>query len=67
MAQNIGQVVKGLDKAMNAMDLEKVSKIMDKFESQFEDLDVKTSVSIASCQFDGYLFENGSSNFHPIT
>jgi len=30
---------------MAAMDLEKVSKIMDKFESQFEDLDVKTGVS----------------------
>ncbi len=41
----MGQVVKGLDKAMSAMDLEKVSKIMDKFESQFENLDVKTSVS----------------------
>lgn len=31
---------------MNSMDLEKVSKIMDKFENQFEDLDVRTSVSI---------------------
>jgi len=44
MTQNIGQIVKGLDKAMNAMDLEKVSKIMDKFESTFEDLDVRSSV-----------------------
>jgi charged multivesicular body protein 1 len=39
-------VVKGLEKAMNAMDLEKVSKIMDKFESQVEDSDVRISVSL---------------------
>ncbi len=43
-------VVKGLEKAMNAMDLEKISKIMDKFESQVEDSDVRISVS--------YLFIN---------
>ena len=39
-------VTKGLDKAMQSMDLEKVSKIMEKFEQQFEDLDVRTSVSL---------------------
>ncbi|KAI4168789.1 MAG: hypothetical protein LQ343_006112 [Gyalolechia ehrenbergii] len=33
-------VVKGMDGAMKAMDLEKISAVMDKFESQFEDLDV---------------------------
>jgi len=44
VTQNIGQVVKGLEKAMNAMDLQKVSQIMDKFEQQFENLDVRTSV-----------------------
>jgi len=44
VTQNIGQVVKGLDKAMNAMDLQKVSQIMDKFESTFENLDVRSSV-----------------------
>lgn len=44
ITQNIGQVVKGLEKAMNAMDLPKVSAIMDKFEQQFENLDVRTSV-----------------------
>ena len=27
------------------MELQKISEVMDKFESQFEDLDVKTSVS----------------------
>eukprot|EP01083_Nonionella_stella_P290174 987437_1 len=34
-------VVKGMDKGLAAMDAEDISKIMDKFESQFEDLDVK--------------------------
>jgi len=40
VSMNIGEVVKGMDIAMNAMDLEKISTIMDKFEKQFEDLDV---------------------------
>lgn len=34
-------VVKGMDRGLAAMDPEQISKIMDKFESQFEDLDVK--------------------------
>ena len=34
-------VVKGMDKGLAAMDPVEISKIMDKFESQFEDLDVK--------------------------
>ena len=41
----MGQVVRSLDKAIGSMDLEKISATMDKFEKQFEDLDVKTSVS----------------------
>ena len=41
----MGSVVKNLDQALNSMDLQKVSAVMDKFESQFEDLDVRTSVS----------------------
>jgi len=36
-------VTKALDKAMSSMDLEKVSQVMEKFESQFEDLDVRTT------------------------
>ena len=40
----MGQVVKALDKAVNTMDLEKISSVMEKFESQFEDMDVRTSV-----------------------
>ena len=38
----MGNVVKGMDSAMKSMDLEKISAIMDKFESHFEDLDVAT-------------------------
>lgn len=41
----MGQVTKALDKALNSMDLQKVSAIMDKFESQVQNLDVHTSVS----------------------
>lgn len=56
----MGSVVKGLDKVMQSMDLEKVrvqqknhccyitlfqiSTVMEKFESQFEDLDVHSQV-----------------------
>uniref|UniRef100_A0A6U5G2I4 Chromatin-modifying protein 1a n=1 Tax=Grammatophora oceanica TaxID=210454 RepID=A0A6U5G2I4_9STRA len=35
-------VTKGLDKSLASMDIEKISALMDKFEQQFEDLDVKT-------------------------
>jgi charged multivesicular body protein 1 len=35
-------VVKGMDKGIASMDINKISTLMDKFESQFEDLDVKT-------------------------
>lgn len=44
VTKNMGSVVKSLDKALNDMELEKVAAIMDKFETQFEDLDVRTSV-----------------------
>ncbi|XP_063693767.1 charged multivesicular body protein 1a-like [Bolinopsis microptera] len=40
MSKDMGHVVKGLDKAMASMDLQKVQEIMDKFESQTENLDV---------------------------
>jgi len=42
----MGTVSKSLERAMSSMDLQKISAIMDKFETQFEDLDVRTSVSI---------------------
>lgn len=34
-------VVKGMDKSLASMNIEQLSKVMDKFEAQFEDLDVK--------------------------
>ncbi|KAJ9106107.1 Vacuolar-sorting protein SNF7 [Naganishia friedmannii] len=40
---SMGQVVRGMDKAMETMNLEKISSVMDKFETQFSDLDVQTS------------------------
>merc|ERR1711957_923354 len=36
-------VVKGMDKGLAGMDVDKISTIMDKFEQQFEDLDVKAA------------------------
>jgi hypothetical protein len=36
-------VVRGMDKAMESMNLERISLVMDKFEAQFADLDVQTS------------------------
>lgn len=35
-------VTKGMEKSLASMDIDQISKIMDKFEQQFEDLDVKT-------------------------
>ncbi|KAG5440685.1 hypothetical protein PCK2_000273 [Pneumocystis canis] len=40
---NMASVVRGMDKAIKSMDLEQIALIMDKFESQFEDLDVQSS------------------------
>merc|ERR1711879_515363 len=37
-------VVEAIDSAMKSMNLEKISNLMDKFEKDFEDLDVQTSV-----------------------
>ncbi|KAF2396191.1 hypothetical protein EJ06DRAFT_534325 [Trichodelitschia bisporula] len=42
VSASMGNVVKGMDAAMKTMDLEKISAIMDRFETQFEDLDVAT-------------------------
>lgn len=40
---NMTSVVKGMDKAMESMNLERISLVMDKFETQFADLDVQTA------------------------
>ena len=44
MTKNMAQVTKALDKALSAMDLQKVSAVMDRFEQQVQNLDVHTSV-----------------------
>ncbi|CAH8871745.1 unnamed protein product [Trichobilharzia szidati] len=43
VVKNIGSVSNELEKAMRTMDLEKLEKVMSKFESQFEDLDVRSA------------------------
>ena len=40
---NMAQVVRGMDRAMESMNPERISAVMDKFEAQFEDLDVQSS------------------------
>ena len=39
----MGQTVKGMDKVLKSMDVEKIGKVMDKFEENFETLDVRTA------------------------
>ena len=39
----MANVVKGMDSAMKNMDLDKISAVMDRFEVQFEDMDVATA------------------------
>ncbi|BGP29494.1 hypothetical protein JCM10296v2_001233 [Rhodotorula toruloides] len=39
---SMAAVVKNMDRAMQDMNLERISAVMDKFESQFEDMDVQT-------------------------
>ena len=40
VTQSMAQTVRGMDQALKSMDLEKIGTVMEKFESQFEDLDV---------------------------
>ncbi|KAF2167036.1 hypothetical protein M409DRAFT_66132 [Zasmidium cellare ATCC 36951] len=39
---SMANVVRGMDSAMKSMNLEQISAVMDRFETQFEDLDVAT-------------------------
>ncbi|KAI1294725.1 Charged multivesicular body protein 1b [Halotydeus destructor] len=43
VTSSMTSVVKAMDVAMKSMSLEKISTVMDKFEKQFEDLDVQSS------------------------
>ncbi|ESL08455.1 hypothetical protein TRSC58_03842 [Trypanosoma rangeli SC58] len=40
VTKGMGQMVKGMDKVLNAMNPEAISNLMDKFEKQFETMDV---------------------------
>lgn len=40
---NMSQVSKGMDKAVQTMNLERIAMVMDKFEKQFEDMDASTN------------------------
>eukprot|EP00735_Rhodelphis_limneticus_P001042 TRINITY_DN11594_c0_g1::TRINITY_DN11594_c0_g1_i1::g.21960::m.21960 TRINITY_DN11594_c0_g1::TRINITY_DN11594_c0_g1_i1::g.21960 ORF type:complete len:203 (-),score=39.42,sp/O96552/CHMP1_DICDI/56.02/4e-72,Snf7/PF03357.16/2.8e-26,Ist1/PF03398.9/8.8e-06,DUF4413/PF14372.1/0.024,DUF848/PF05852.6/2.7e+02,DUF848/PF05852.6/0.034,DUF848/PF05852.6/1.4e+03,YejG/PF13989.1/2e+03,YejG/PF13989.1/0.37,Cytochrom_B562/PF07361.6/4.6e+02,Cytochrom_B562/PF07361.6/0.21 TRINITY_DN11594_c0_g1_i1:399-1007(-) len=40
--QSMAQLTKGLDVVLKSMDLDKISNVMEKFEKQFEDMDVQT-------------------------
>lgn len=42
LTKAMGGVVKGMDKVLGSMDVSKISVMMDKFEKQFDDLDVRT-------------------------
>lgn len=43
VTSSMAGVVRAMDAAMKGMNLEKISSLMDKFEQQFEDLDVQSS------------------------
>lgn len=42
VTKSMAGIVVGMDSAMKEMDVEKIAKIMDQFEKQFEDLDVRS-------------------------
>mmetsp|Transcript_10045 Transcript_10045/g.16891 ORF Transcript_10045/g.16891 Transcript_10045/m.16891 type:complete len:194 (-) Transcript_10045:42-623(-) len=42
VTRSMGSITKSLDKAMQSMNLEQITAVMDKFEKQFEDLDVQS-------------------------
>lgn len=44
VTNSMAGVVRAMDAAMKGMNLEKISSLMDRFEQQFEDLDVQTNV-----------------------
>ena len=42
VTKSMSGIVQGMDAVMKTMDMQKITAVMDKFEKQFEDLDVKT-------------------------
>lgn len=53
---NMASVIKGMDKALQTMNLEKISLVMEKFEGQFEDLDALTN-----------YYESATNNVNALT
>lgn len=53
---NMSQVIRGMDKALQTMNLEKISLVMEKFETQFEDLDALTN-----------YYESATNNVNALT
>jgi charged multivesicular body protein 1 len=41
VSASMANIVRGMDKALQTMDTQKISQVMDRFEQQFEDLDVQ--------------------------
>lgn len=56
VTSNMAGVVKGMDKALESMNTERIALVMDKFESQFEDLDATAS-----------YYENSTGNASMLT
>ncbi len=54
---NMSSVVKGMDSALKHMDINKISEVMEKFERQFENLDVQTNVMEGAIQSSVAVFE----------
>ncbi|KAH8066525.1 hypothetical protein JL722_972 [Aureococcus anophagefferens] len=52
MSKNMGNVVKGMNNALKSMDVEKISKTMDDFEKQFEDMGVRAGYMECDEQLD---------------
>ena len=42
----MGSVVTGMDKALASMNIEQISKVMDKFEQQFEELGLTRTLTL---------------------
>lgn len=53
---NMTLVIKGMDRALQTMNLESISLVMDKFENQFEDLDASTN-----------YYESATNNVNALT
>jgi charged multivesicular body protein 1 len=42
VSKAMGDTVKGMSSAMKTMDVEKISRVMEEFEKNFEDMDVRS-------------------------